>query len=196
MQSTLNFQYAGKSSREWNRRMCLRRRGGAKEIWDNGKIPRFSPPFISIFHPSLSLLSHTDTHKGVYVMAVTNFCIYPSWVVEGKKVSLTQSQVGSQYISLCRRAVKFTPFYSQWMWKMRAGIVVTPEELVFLDNFCAIFIYQRGKGSGNISSVTAWFKAHEFSRRKNLCSPPRKRDDWNNQLKWHGWMKSEVSNSA
>lgn len=58
---------------------------------------------------------------------------------------------------------------------MRAGIVVTPEELLFLNNFSAIFIYQKRNGTGNVSPVTAWFKAHNFScGGTNALSPERK----------------------
>lgn len=48
-----------------------------------------------------------------------------------------------------------SPLLSEWMWKMRIGIVVTPEELLFPDSFSAIFICQRGrKAVGRPSTVT------------------------------------------
>lgn len=153
--------------------------GRAKEIWV------FLPPY-SIFM-SVSP-TYKDVHKAVY-NAVTDFCIYPSWVGERRKVSSTHhSQVG---LSLSAgKAVKFSPFHPQWMWKMRAGIVVTREELLFLDNFSAIFICQWSKGIGNTSAVTAWLKAHKVQLWMNQCA--RKDGDGNNQFKCHWWMKCQT----
>lgn len=71
---------------------------------------------------------------------------------------------------------------------MRIGIVVTPEELLFPDNFSAIFICQRGKAIGKTSAVTGPAQSTQGSPVKE----PRRMEDVTNSFKRHWCGKRQT----
>lgn len=143
MQSTLNLQHSDNTTR--TRRLMSLRGGRAARITILS--PSLVPP-LCLFSQSTKMAINDNEMRW-------QICARARLGRRGEEslASHTGVEVGISP-PVQEEHSNSSPLLSEWMWKMRIGIVVTPEELLFPDNFSAIFICQRGKAIGKPSMVT------------------------------------------